>query len=88
MSCAIHFCLSELGFIFIKEIDVNENVLCLMRLDTFEAAAKGKATRIIIHSQSQSFAGFAASFKEISASVMKSDSTRKYKYFPLCRIQA
>lgn len=54
------FCLSELGFIFIKEIDVNENVLCLMRLDAFAAAAKSKATRIIIPFQSQSFAGFAA----------------------------
>ena len=59
-----------------------------MRLDAFAAAAKGKATRIIIPSQSQSFAGFAASFKEISASVMKPDSTRKYGYSPLCRIQA
>lgn len=56
------------GIRFIKEAGADEAVLCLKSLEAFAAAADGKATKIIIPSEIQSFAGLAASLKEISAS--------------------
>ena len=53
------------GIRFIKEAGADESVLTLKSLEAFGKAADGKATKIIIPSESQGIAGLAASLKEI-----------------------
>ncbi len=53
------------GIRLIKDAAPSQEVLNLKALESFAAAADGKATKIIIPSEIQSLAGLAASFKEI-----------------------
>ena len=49
----------------LNEADPREAVLRIKALEAFQAAADGKATKIIIPSEIQSLAGLATSFKEV-----------------------
>ena len=53
------------GIRFIKDAGADQSVLTIKSLEAFEAAADGKATKIIIPSDIQGIAGLAASLKEI-----------------------
>ncbi len=53
------------GIRLIREANASEEVIKLKALETFAAAADGKATKIIIPSEIQSLAGLATSFKEV-----------------------
>ncbi|MBR5229580.1 MAG: SPFH/Band 7/PHB domain protein [Firmicutes bacterium] len=53
------------GLSLIKEAQLDDAVIKLKSLEAFEKAADGQATKIIIPSELQSFAGLAASAKEI-----------------------
>ena len=53
------------GLRFLKEAGVDEAVLTLKSLETFEKAADGKATKIIIPSEIQGVAGLVKSLVEI-----------------------
>ena len=53
------------GLKLIKEAGADESVIRLKSLEAFEKAADGQATKIIIPSEIQGFAGLAASVKEL-----------------------
>ena len=53
------------GIRLLNEAGASEAVIQLKALEAFEAAADGKATKIIIPSEIQSLAGLATAFKEI-----------------------
>ena len=53
------------GLRFIKEVGMDEAVLKLKSLETFEKVADGKSTKIIIPSEIQNMAGVLASAKEL-----------------------
>ena len=53
------------GIRLLNEAGASEAVIRLKALEAFEAAADGKATKIIIPSEIQSLAGLATAFKEI-----------------------
>ena len=53
------------GLRFIKEVGMDEAVLRLKGLETFEKVADGQATKIIIPSEIQNMAGMLASAKEL-----------------------
>ena len=53
------------GIRFIKDAGADQSVLTIKSLEAFEAAADGKATKIIIPSDIQGIAGLAASLKEL-----------------------
>ncbi len=53
------------GLRFIKEVGMDESVLKLKSLETFEKVADGKSTKIIIPSEIQNMAGMLASAKEL-----------------------
>ena len=53
------------GLIMIKESDPTREVIALRSLDSFEKAANGRATKIIIPSEIQGLAGLATSLKEL-----------------------
>ena len=53
------------GIRMIKEAGADESVIKIKSLEAFQAAADGQATKIIIPSEIQKFAGLAAGFKEI-----------------------
>ena len=53
------------GLKLIKEAGADESVIRLKSLESFEKAADGQATKIIIPSEIQGFAGLAASVKEL-----------------------
>ena len=51
----------------LNEANPNQNVIALKSLEAFQAAADGKATKIIIPSDIQGLAGLATSIKEIAS---------------------
>ncbi len=53
------------GIRMIKEAGADDSVIKIKSLEAFQAAADGQATKIIIPSEIQKFAGLAAGFKEI-----------------------
>ena len=53
------------GIRMIKEAGADDSVIKIKSLEAFQAAADGPATKIIIPSEIQKFAGLAAGFKEI-----------------------
>ena len=53
------------GIRFLKEAGADEAVLTMKRLEAFQTAADGKATKIIIPSEIQSIAGLVKSVVEI-----------------------
>ncbi|MGI5958192.1 MAG: SPFH domain-containing protein [Massiliimalia sp.] len=53
------------SIVMLNSANPNDKVLALKSLEAFQKAADGKATKLIIPSQIQSFAGLAASAKEI-----------------------
>ena len=55
------------GIKLLNEAGASEEVIKLRALEAFQAAADGKATKIIIPSEIQSLAGLATSFKEVIA---------------------
>ena len=52
----------------LKEAGMDEKVLKLRSLEAFEAAADGKATKIIVPSDLQSLAGVVTSISEVAKS--------------------
>lgn len=56
------------GLRMIREAGMDESVLRLKSLETFEKVADGKATKIIIPSEIQSLAGLVTSLKEVADS--------------------
>lgn len=68
------------GLRAIREAGADEAVIKLKSLEAFEKAADGKATKIIIPSEIQNFAGLVTSIKEIAAqpeAVEEVDTTAK-----------
>ena len=68
------------GLRAIREAGADEAVIKLKSLEAFEKAADGKATKIIIPSESQNLAGLVTSIKEVAAqpeAVEKVDTTAK-----------
>ena len=53
------------GIRLLNEAGASEEVIKLRALEAFQAAADGKATKIIIPSEIQGLAGLATSFKEV-----------------------
>lgn len=53
------------GIRMLVEFNPSKEVIALKSLESFEAAADGKATKIIISSEIASIAGLASSFKEL-----------------------
>ena len=53
------------GIKLINEAGASEQVIKIKALEAFQAAADGKATKIIIPSEIQGLAGLATSFKEV-----------------------
>ena len=49
----------------LNEANPNEQVIKIKALESFEKAADGQATKIIVPSEIQSLAGLATSFKEV-----------------------
>ena len=56
------------GLRMLKEAGMDEKVLKLRSLEAFEAAADGKATKIIVPSDLQSLAGVVTSISEVAKS--------------------
>ena len=57
------------GIKLINEAGASEQVIKIKALEAFQAAADGKATKIIIPSEIQGLAGLASSFKEVISDV-------------------
>jgi len=63
----------------LNEANPSDAVIALKALETFKEAADGKANKIIIPSQIQSFAGLASSLKELVSDIPCAESVKKEK---------